>query len=174
MDVALVLDKLIPTAQYSGSLTANTQEAYENLFWEDERAKPSWEDIENAWITVAKSIKLDELANARYEEEVSGYEYNGYTFHSDRESQSRLAFAAIQAEANSAFTQNWKTKNGYCFMTAADFVTLEAEFQSYLEDLYAKEQSLAGQVDACTTIEEVEVIAWNSDESESATATASE
>lgn len=46
MDVALALDKLIPAAKYRGSLSTNTQEAYNKLIWEDERDKPSWIQIE--------------------------------------------------------------------------------------------------------------------------------
>ena len=42
IDVALALDALVPAAQYGGSLTDNTEEAYEAIVWEDERAKPSW------------------------------------------------------------------------------------------------------------------------------------
>ncbi len=45
MDVAAALDQLVPAAVYSGSLTANTQESYEGVQWNDERAKPSWTEL---------------------------------------------------------------------------------------------------------------------------------
>ncbi len=45
MDVAAALDKLIPAAVYTGSLTANTQEAYAAIQWGDERPKPSWTEL---------------------------------------------------------------------------------------------------------------------------------
>ncbi|MCE3234526.1 MAG: hypothetical protein K0Q50_706 [Vampirovibrio sp.] len=46
MDIAYSLDQLVPAAQYRGSLTANTQQAYEAITWEDEREKPTWEAIQ--------------------------------------------------------------------------------------------------------------------------------
>ena len=45
MDLALAIEALIPGAQYSGSVTANDQAAYESMQWEDERAKPLWSDV---------------------------------------------------------------------------------------------------------------------------------
>jgi hypothetical protein len=45
MDLALNLEALIPAAQYGGSLTANTQEAYDAIRWDDDRPKPTWEAI---------------------------------------------------------------------------------------------------------------------------------
>ncbi len=45
MDVASALDVLVPAAVYTGSLTANTQEAYEGVQWGDGRAKPGWSDL---------------------------------------------------------------------------------------------------------------------------------
>lgn len=45
MDIALALGRLVPAAEYGGSLTANNQEAYEALRWNDSRPKPLWDDI---------------------------------------------------------------------------------------------------------------------------------
>lgn len=48
MDVALALEKLAPAAEYFGSLTDNTKQAYEAIQWIDQREKPSWSDIQAA------------------------------------------------------------------------------------------------------------------------------
>ena len=45
IDVALALEALIPSANYNGSLTENTQDAYEALRWNDLRDKPTWAQI---------------------------------------------------------------------------------------------------------------------------------
>lgn len=42
VDLAFNLEKLIPSAKYRGSLTANTEESYNALIWEDEREKPDY------------------------------------------------------------------------------------------------------------------------------------
>jgi len=51
MDIAYALDLILPAAQYGGSLTDNTREAFDALRWEDEREKPAWADLEAAWAT---------------------------------------------------------------------------------------------------------------------------
>jgi hypothetical protein len=45
MDIALTLDSLVPAAEYGGSLTDNTQHAYDTLVWTDSRPKPTWADL---------------------------------------------------------------------------------------------------------------------------------
>ena len=45
LDVAYALDQLIPAALYRGSLTANTEAAYDAITWLDGRTKPSWSEI---------------------------------------------------------------------------------------------------------------------------------
>lgn len=45
MDLALAIDQLIPGARYSGSCTANDYAAFIALIWEDQRAKPTWEQL---------------------------------------------------------------------------------------------------------------------------------
>ncbi len=120
-----------------------------------------WDGIK--WVIDVERLKpnkLNEIANARYEEEISGYIFNGQTFHSDRQSQDRI-FQAYMASLNyPEFTQTWKTKTGWIEMTATDFVNLYNEFQTFLQGNYQKEQHLQSQVDSATTPEELEAIVW--------------
>lgn len=57
MDVALGIEALVPAAQYFGSTTANTKEAFDNLNWQDERAKPTWKQVEDAYAALPEEIK---------------------------------------------------------------------------------------------------------------------
>ncbi len=65
MDIALCIEKLLPAAKYGGSTTANTKEAYDKLRWEDERNKPTWEELQGADVLVVveqgKKKELEEL-----------------------------------------------------------------------------------------------------------------
>ena len=56
MDLALGIEALVPAAQYFGSTTANTKEAFDNLDWQDERAKPTWEQVEDAYAALPEEI----------------------------------------------------------------------------------------------------------------------
>ena len=124
----------------------------ELYYWQDEE----WIlDIEKY-----KAKKIAELADARWREEVGGYMYNGHEFHSDRESQDRFFQAYMASLSDPNFTVTWKTKTGWLEMTALDFITLYNEFQTFLQGLYQKEKALQEQVEAATTIEELEIIKW--------------
>ena len=107
-----------------------------------------------------KAEKIAELANARWQEETGGYIYKGHEFHSDRESQDRFFQAYMASLSDSNFTVTWKTKNGWLEMTASDFITLYNEFYVFLQNLYQKEKNLQEQIEAATTIEELEAIQW--------------
>lgn len=44
-DVALAIEALVPAAEYGGSVTANTEEAYNAIVWKDERPQPTWAEV---------------------------------------------------------------------------------------------------------------------------------
>lgn len=48
IDIASIIDYLVPAAQYEGSLTANNETAYWGIVWKDERTKPTWQQILDA------------------------------------------------------------------------------------------------------------------------------
>jgi len=45
MDVLWNLQYLLPSPKFGGCVEHNTQEEYEALRWEDERPKPTWEEL---------------------------------------------------------------------------------------------------------------------------------
>ncbi len=57
MDIALGIEALLPAAQYFGSTTANTKEAFDNLNWQDERPKPTWKQVQDAYAALPEEIK---------------------------------------------------------------------------------------------------------------------
>jgi len=57
IDVALGIEALIPAAEYFGSTTANTKECFDNLNWLDERAKPTWKEIQDAYKALPEEVK---------------------------------------------------------------------------------------------------------------------
>ncbi len=44
-DVAMGIEALLPAAQYSGSVTANTEAAFNAITWTDNRPKPTWQEV---------------------------------------------------------------------------------------------------------------------------------
>jgi hypothetical protein len=44
---------------YGGSVTANTEESYNNINWLDSRNKPSWDELNLEWNSIYNKIKKD-------------------------------------------------------------------------------------------------------------------
>ncbi len=71
MDIALTLESFVPAAKYRGSLTDNTQAAYDALEWSDDRKKPTWESLQSAWPDVEKAdkqAKIGQRLSVKFEE----------------------------------------------------------------------------------------------------------
>jgi hypothetical protein len=85
MDIALALDALVPMANYRGSLTKNTQDAYNSIVWlEEEIKKPSWNEVvqkdSELALVVAKEKKKDEIEVYAEDYCKKGTAWKGNTF----------------------------------------------------------------------------------------------
>lgn len=61
MDIALAIERLVPEAEYFGSVTSNTIEAWAAIDWIDTRDKPSWAALEAVWNEVDNAMAKDEI-----------------------------------------------------------------------------------------------------------------
>ena len=66
MDIALILDELVPAAKYGG-VPGTTEATYARLRWNDARPKPSWVELEAAWPILLRSVKLRQVQGLRDE-----------------------------------------------------------------------------------------------------------
>ncbi|MEL6289563.1 MAG: hypothetical protein AAFQ35_12395 [Pseudomonadota bacterium] len=74
MDIALCLDELTPSARYAGSVTDNTRECYDAVEWDDERAQPTWREIEERWQEIETRPTVVVTADHTLEERVAAVE----------------------------------------------------------------------------------------------------
>jgi hypothetical protein len=58
MDVALAIELAVPQAKYGGSTTSNTEAQFNSLRWEDERKKPTWAELEQAWLNYTPKVEV--------------------------------------------------------------------------------------------------------------------
>lgn len=65
MDIATSLHRLVPSAEYIGSTTSNTQDCYDSLTWQDPRPKPSWGAIVTSWQELSLQNKWDDIDKER-------------------------------------------------------------------------------------------------------------
>ncbi len=75
IDIALAIEYLVPSAEYGGSTTANTKEAYEKLRWTDKRKKPKWSELEKAYeeafLKIVEVESVEQLVERKIKEMVS-------------------------------------------------------------------------------------------------------
>jgi hypothetical protein len=64
MDVALAIESLLPAAEYFGSTTDNTKKCFDDLNWLDERPKPTWKQVQDAWVILEPKLVSDAEAKA--------------------------------------------------------------------------------------------------------------
>ena len=103
-----------------------------------------------------KSAKKVEIANARWQAEVSGV--NG--IRTDRESQSMITGAALKAMQDSEYACKWKTEAGFVELNAAQILAIADAVREHVQGCFDREAELLALVEAATTPEEVEAILW--------------
>ena len=64
MDLALGIEALVPAAQYFGSTNENTKTAFDDLNWLDDRPKPTWKQVQDAYEALSDEIKFPDIAQA--------------------------------------------------------------------------------------------------------------
>jgi hypothetical protein len=157
MDIALALESLVAGAIYSGSLTANTQEAYESITWNDARTKPTWAELEVAWLGVCRDNKLIELAAYRYEKETSGITTgNGVSIKTDRESQGLFHRTWTEAQVNADISIKWKGVNAWIQIGKTEIDAIKQVMFGYVEACFNTEAAHAEAIGALTTSAEIE------------------
>ena len=70
IDIALVLDDLVPEGNWQGSVTDNTKESFDNLRWNDNRPKPTWEEVEDRWLITKASWETKEEQEQKIHNEI--------------------------------------------------------------------------------------------------------
>ena len=99
-----------------------------------------------------RAEKKAELAEARWRDEVAPFEYKEHRF--DTSERSQIKYLSVKEPTV------WKTYDGWLQMELADFASLVENYEAHVKGLFAKEQTLCSAVDAATTSEELEAIAW--------------
>ena len=117
------------------------------------------QDIEPVADTRAR--KWFEIKNARDAQEFGGFYWDNSKFDSDLISQSRIQGAVILAMQNPSFTIDWTLKdNSVRTLSAADMLAVGQALATHVEIAHTKARTIRTQLDAATTIPEVEAIFW--------------
>jgi len=166
-------------AAVSGEYVVNSYPPGMDYYWADgiwvarpERTYSSdqWDAVSKQWVdvrelAVRKADKWADLKQRRGEEEFGGFTWDGSTFDSDPQSQSRIQGAAQLATlamiASQAFSVDWTlADNTVRTLTGADMLAVGQQMGVHIMTTHATGRALREAIEAATTPEQLESIVW--------------
>lgn len=110
-------------------------------------------------VAAAKADKKAALAHWRYAVEVAGVVVNGAMVRTDRESQAQLTGAMLSVQTGALQTIDWKDGNGvFVTLTAQELTGVAYAVAQHVQGCFSQERTITAQIDACTTVEEVNAV----------------
>lgn len=124
-----------------------------------------WDEASFSWVLnldLAKQQARAKINTARDAEEVAGFTAYGKTFDSDKTSQQRILVAANTAQViGSSFTIDWTcADNSVITLDYAQMLGLPVIMAQAGNALHQKARTLKAQIDAATTLEEINAVVW--------------
>ena len=121
-------------------------------------------EIPGPTLEEAKTAKIEYLKSTRNTKELEPILYKGVLFDADKDSLDRLNYAIITLTATHTESIEWTTaENTDVPMTVNDLNLVIASVGNRSNQLHIIYRDLKEQVNACTTVEEVEAITWPED-----------
>ena len=113
-------------------------------------------------ISQLKQQKLTQLANLRYQKEVSGIAVGGTTIKTDRESQATLTGAWVAVQQNPARLIDWKADSGWTQIDKTTVEALSSAVAYHVQACFSRERVLSTEIEAINTIQGLQVyeIVW--------------
>lgn len=113
----------------------------------------------------AKARKWSELKLERDRREYSGFVWDGSGFDSDTISQSRIQgaiqLAILAQQSNQPFSINWTlADNSTRVLNGAEMIQVGMALAQHVQALHETARILRAQVDAASTIEQLQSVAW--------------
>jgi len=172
MDIALILDRLVPNADYQGSVTANDEDSFDAITWNDERVKPSWQDILDEWDVYQAELLKPLLAEYRWQKEVGGVIISELNVPTDDRSKLLINGAYNKAieENNPTAEKSFKIAPGtFIQLTNAQIIAIALAVADHVQKCFTSESVVNSLIDDEEVTTEQEVYdafdaAYNSEE----------
>lgn len=109
----------------------------------------------------AKTAKLAELAEARWQAETGGLTLpDGTVIKTDRESQALLTGAALKAMQDPEYSCWWKSGDDWVRLDASAILAIADAVRTHVQACFDRERQLYAMVEAAQTASEVQSISW--------------
>lgn len=128
-----------------------------------------WQAMHPAPLPTLEEVKTNKIAEfkaLRDSEEIADIEYNGNIYDYDDKARERLQIArqSIADSGVEGASIVWTTAdNQRVVLTVQDFAGINTAVAYRSNVLHIKYNELKAQINACTTVEEVEAIKWEND-----------
>lgn len=126
-----------------------------------------WSNATMAWLDARslaqiRAARWDDIKAMRLRAEESGFAWDGSSFDSDRNSQSRIQSAALLAmQAAPGFTLDWTlADNTVRPLTAEDMIGVSMALSVHMAVQHAIARSLRAAIDAAATPAQVQAVSW--------------
>lgn len=132
---------------------------WNGIMWRESATK---EEIAAALPTLddLKAAKKQEIAAARYTDATGYLKIGDHTYNIDAESKTAMNGALIAFQVGALTETDWKTKEGFAHLTAAEFMTVATTVLAYVNQCFAREKELQDAIDAAKTAGELAAIEW--------------
>lgn len=105
------------------------------------------------------SVKADRkalLADIRWQKEVGGFVFNGFTFASDDRAQLKYVGILMAAQIDPNYSVNFKTNDGtFVLLDRMGAIGLAMAARTHVQSCFDKEDNLKSQIDAASSVDEV-------------------
>jgi hypothetical protein len=99
-------------------------------------------------LEVSASVRLEHIAEKRFEVETQGININGVMVPTDRHTQQVLTAMYVRAMANENYTVNFKADNGFVTLTAPEIIYIGDVVSDHIQAAFQREQELTALVEA--------------------------
>lgn len=130
----------------SGEVFAYESEEERDQFGAPDLVRMTTDEI-SSHTTPPKIDPLIAIAARRYEAETSGTTVDGMPVNTDRDSQSLLTGAALQAMLDPAYTVRWKTAGGFVELDAQQIIGLASAVRAHVQACFDREAELVSAVE---------------------------
>lgn len=103
-------------------------------------------------LQMLKSRLRDEVARVRYERETGGVNVGGALILTDRESKATITGAHSRALADPETTVQWKAKNGFVRLGAAEIMQFGTAVFNHVQSCFAREHAINDQIDLAGSV----------------------
>lgn len=156
LNIRAALDNLGASWQFSGSVTAGTEEAWNAVAWEDTRTKPTWAELQAAApnpLDLARTEKLAAIQTEKVMARDGGFTVGGVFFDSDLSARVAYQELAGKLAADPSYSTQWKASEGvWVTMDAVLFAQVAAAGEAHISAVFtwqaAREQEVANAVAA--------------------------